>query len=244
MDSIFQNWLTGKQKALGWAILVPGYFFSNAIIANFLIYSFYKLFPSLLSSASYSLLNVTLNILYGLISLIMIFFILKDFIKREWQIFKKEKATTKVLTIVLGYALTFCTTIISSIIIRLLVGGSSSVNQQNVESLLQAFFLLMAIQAVVIAPIVEEAVFRGVIFRSIRIKSKFWAHFISAFLFGFVHIYRGLFAGDITQLAYIILYGGMGLVFSIVYEKKGTIIYPIIIHMVNNLIAVMITFAK
>ena len=100
--------------------------------------------------------------------------------------------------------------------------------------------LLMAFQSVVLAPILEELLFRGLVFRSLRDKSKWLAIFASSFLFGFLHIYSALFAGDLSQLIYLLSYGGMGFAFSYAYEKRKTICVPILMHMINNLVAIVL----
>ena len=92
----------------------------------------------------------------------------------------------------------------------------------------------------VLAPILEELLFRGLVFRSLRDKSKWLAIFASSFLFGFLHIYSALFAGDLSQLIYLFSYGGMGFAFSYAYEKRKTICVPILMHMINNLVAIIL----
>ena len=98
----------------------------------------------------------------------------------------------------------------------------------------------MAFQSVILAPILEELLFRGLVFRSLRDRNKWLAIFASSFLFGFLHIYSALFAGDLTQLIYLLSYGGMGFAFSYAYEKKKTICVPILMHMINNLVAIVL----
>ena len=80
----------------------------------------------------------------------------------------------------------------------------------------------------------------GLVFRSLRDKSKWLAIFASSFLFGFLHIYSALFAGDLSQLIYLFSYGGMGFAFSYAYEKRKTICVPILMHMINNLVAIIL----
>ena len=102
--------------------------------------------------------------------------------------------------------------------------------------------IYMFIQSVILAPVLEELLFRGLIFRSLRSINRNLAFFASAFLFGFLHIYSALFAGDLTQLVYLLSYGGMGFVFTYTYEKRKTICVPMLIHMINNLVAVLFFF--
>ena len=135
----------------------------------------------------------------------------------------------------------YAISMITNIVISSFLGhANTSSNQLLFESLLDKGLILMIIQSVILAPIVEEVIFRGLIFRTLRDYNKYMAHFVSALCFGFIHIYSGLFAGDLTQLFYLLSYGGSGLAFSYAYEARKTIVAPIIIHMVNNLIAVIV----
>ena len=135
-----------------------------------------------------------------------------------------------------------CVSIISNTIINLILGGASndSANQLLFESYLNKDLIFMFIQSVILAPVLEELLFRGLIFRSLRSINRNLAFFASAFLFGFLHIYSALFTGDLTQLVYLLSYGGMGFVFTYAYEKRKTICVPMLIHMINNLVAVLV----
>ncbi|WP_333576609.1 CPBP family intramembrane glutamic endopeptidase [Faecalibacillus intestinalis] len=132
--------------------------------------------------------------------------------------------------------------IVANMIINFVLGGGSndSANQLLFEDYLNNGALLMAFQSVILAPILEELLFRGLVFRSLRDKSKWLAIFASSFLFGFLHIYSALFAGDLSQLIYLFSYGGMGFAFSYAYEKRKTICVPILMHMINNLVAIIL----
>ena len=88
-----------------------------------------------------------------------------------------------------------CVSIISNTIINLILGGASndSANQLLFESYLNKDLIFMFIQSVILAPVLEELLFRGLIFRSLRSINRNLAFFASAFLFGFLHIYSALF---------------------------------------------------
>ena len=82
--------------------------------------------------------------------------------------------------------------------------------------------------AVVSAPIIEEILFRGIIFKAIRKISPAWiAIAVSSVLFGIYHM-------NIVQAVYATF---MGVVAGIIYEKKKNLIFPILVHFANNLIA-------
>ena len=88
--------------------------------------------------------------------------------------------------------------------------------------------------AVIAAPVVEEILFRGIVLRSIRKFSPVWASIlISSILFGVYHL-------NIVQAAYATL---MGIAAGILYEKKRNLLFPILVHFVNNLITMLQGFA-
>ena len=156
--------------------------------------------------------------------------------------FKEELSTNILYSATIGIGMIYVVSIISNTIINLILGGSSndSANQLLFESYLNKDLIFMFIQSVILAPVLEELLFRGLIFRSLRSINRNLAFFASAFLFGFLHIYSALFAGDLTQLVYLLSYGGMGFVFTYTYEKRKTICVPMLIHMINNLVAVLV----
>src|SRR5699024_12863433 len=76
----------------------------------------------------------------------------------------------------------------------------------------------------------EELLFRKIIFGSLyRRMNFFWAAILSSLAFGVIHL-------DLTHL---LIYTGMGLVFSYLYVKTKTIIVPILVHMSMNTITVL-----
>ncbi|WP_300675648.1 type II CAAX endopeptidase family protein [Soonwooa sp.] len=90
----------------------------------------------------------------------------------------------------------------------------------------------MIIMTVILAPILEELVFRGVIQKSI-IKNGVnprIAIFISAFVFGAFHVYPWQFVGAFL----------LGIVLGLVYEKTQSLVLPILLHAFNNLIMALI----
>ena len=76
----------------------------------------------------------------------------------------------------------------------------------------------------IIAPITEEVIFRGLIFGYLRRWGFMAALFISTALFAVLH----LPTLPVTQIV-----GGM--VFAIAYHIEGSLIVPIVIHMLGNL---------
>lgn len=77
----------------------------------------------------------------------------------------------------------------------------------------------------VIAPVSEELLFRQVIYKRIRKISPMWVGVVvSALLFGIYH-------GNPVQGIYAFI---MGLLLALVYEWTGSLIAPILFHMIAN----------
>ncbi len=95
----------------------------------------------------------------------------------------------------------------------------------------------------IFAPIVEETIFRGGVFTCLRSRVSFsWAMLISSFLFGFIHIMDSLIEGNFTDVTYLFLYTGIGLVLAYGYEKSNSIIVSTGVHMCNNILAILSLF--
>ena len=113
---------------------------------------------------------------------------------------------------------------------------------QNQESLMESQQLnpvLMNIQIVLLAPIIEETIFRGVIFTWLYKKMKWGAYFVSAFIFGFLHIWIQMLTSGPAAFLVILPYFLLGLGLAITYKRTKLLIYPIIIHVLWNLIGIL-----
>ena len=105
-----------------------------------------------------------------------------------------------------------------------------SLNAMNMgnENIGGGSFLGAVVVAVIGAPLIEEIVFRGIVFRSLRRVSPAWVAILaSSVLFGLYHM-------NPVQIVYATL---MGLVAGIIYEKSNNLLFPILVHVANNLVA-------
>lgn len=89
--------------------------------------------------------------------------------------------------------------------------------------------VILIIYSVILAPILEETIFRGLIFRYARIALPFWAANIwQALLFGILHmnVLQGIYAFTV------------GLVLGFICHRGRGIKYSILLHMLFNIIGV------
>lgn len=237
MNQQFAGKLNGKQKAIGFILLIPIYMH----IAPMFIQAGLYLYIKYVQSLDRYTINILLNFFIAVVIFVFEIVVFKDFLIENIKKFKEKILDNITWSLTAGIGVMYAISMITNMVISSFLGhANTSSNQLLFESLLDKGLILMIIQSVILAPIVEEVIFRGLIFRTLRDYNKYMAHFVSALCFGFIHIYSGLFAGDLTQLFYLLSYGGSGLAFSYAYEARKTIVAPIIIHMVNNLIAVIV----
>lgn len=106
--------------------------------------------------------------------------------------------------------------------------------QEASEALYTPSLLVQIICLGIITPIMEELIFRGLIFKRIRrIVSAKRAIIASALFFGLYH-------GNLVQTIYGIL---CGLLLGYLYEKFGSLKAPIFAHMLMNIVACVLTEA-
>ena len=108
----------------------------------------------------------------------------------------------------------------------------------TIDSLLNGNLFLVVLYTVVIAPIAEEVVFRGVILHKASKNIPFWgANVLQAVFFGIYH-------QNIVQGIYAIL---IGLLLGLIYRRYHSILASILLHMMINagaflLLAIRMTY--
>lgn len=90
--------------------------------------------------------------------------------------------------------------------------------------------ILDAIGAIIFAPIMEELIFRGVLFNRLKIRTGIIpAMIISSIIFGLGHEFGGMTSAFI-----------FGVCMCILYLKTDNILIPMSVHFLNNLIATLL----
>ncbi|MBQ8803494.1 MAG: CPBP family intramembrane metalloprotease [Tyzzerella sp.] len=104
--------------------------------------------------------------------------------------------------------------------------------QEAAEALYAPAFLAQLLCVGIVYPILEEYMFRGVIYRRMRaISSPKKAIVMSSIFFGLYH-------GNLVQM----IYGTVaGLMLAYVYEKYGSLKAPVLAHVIMNIVACVLT---
>ena len=100
---------------------------------------------------------------------------------------------------------------------------------------------MMKAIGIFLAPIVEEVVFRGVVFQSLRKKSRLLAYGVSVGLFCLYHVWQYAVAyQDPVMLLYALEYIPITLAITWSYERSGSLWTAIAFHAANNLMNFMV----
>ncbi|HWI48544.1 MAG TPA: CPBP family intramembrane glutamic endopeptidase [Rummeliibacillus sp.] len=157
---------------------------------------------------------------------LIIFLILISRDQNFWKIYKGSKASLplSILWGIIGFFMVFIGQSIGSMIESTLGIHQGSQNTANLVSI--ADVAPIAILAIVfIGPILEEFVFRRVIFGSLVQTTNFFvAALVSSIVFALIHL----------DLPHIIIYAISGFIFAFLYHKTKRIITSIIAHMMLN----------
>ena len=94
---------------------------------------------------------------------------------------------------------------------------------------------LMFVGTVFLVPVAEEVFYRGLIFRCLSSKSRLVAYPVSIAVFALVHVAGYIGSADaLTLLLCFLQYLPAGYCLAWCYANTGTIVTPILMHMIVN----------
>ncbi len=114
-------------------------------------------------------------------------------------------------------------------------------NEKFLDGIAARFPVIAIIQVIILAPILEELIFRYLIYHILRRINKGCAILLTSLTFSVLHIAAEIQNGQLLEMLYFGLsYMAIAVVLAIVYEKRRNIIFCVILHMVNNVLAIAV----
>ncbi|MCL2563245.1 MAG: CPBP family intramembrane metalloprotease [Oscillospiraceae bacterium] len=186
---------------------------------------------------------VTLNIIYFSVGVLFLAIAMRRYLKESFTRFR-QYGISNLWVILTGFGLVLVLAYGLGALLLILAPDAVNHNQEAIEEIVRQSFFPALFMTVILAPILEELLFRGAIFAPLRKKNRILAYVVSVLTFAFLHIATTVFFGNPNAdiLLIMLLYIPPGLVFAWVYEKSGTIWAPIILHAVWNLFATLMSF--
>ena len=219
--------MTNRQRFAGWL-----YFAFQLLVLPDLLRLMNMYLPKPLDLAQ-------LNILLFAINFVVILIIFHKFL---WSNLKYAcKNLWKTLkTAFLAFCVYYVANMLLSYLILWIYPGFSNVNDNNLQSQAAGHFGMMALGVVVLVPVVEETLYRGLLFGRLYGKNRFLGYAVGTLVFAAVHVLGYVGQYDVLRLCLCLLqYVPAGLVLSWAYVEAGSIWAPVLMHMTINLIGIL-----
>ena len=222
----FQNQMTKLQTVLGW-IYLP----LHALAIPVLL--------SLYASVASGMSDTKVNLLYYCIGVCFVLAVMLPYLRRSFDVLL-DSFRLCLMCIALALLVDYAISIVAALLLLLFETVPDNPNNSAVIDLAAQSYGVMKGLVIFIGPIVEEILFRGVVFGSIRARSRGWAYVVSIVLFSIYHVWQyALAAGDPTLLLYAVQYIPVSVALAWAYERSGSIWTTIFFHMGFNAVSFM-----
>ena len=186
----------------------------------------------------YQILGLT-QFMYQIPIVLFFIYVLRKDLKEDFIDFRLEKKRNLSI-ILIGVVSILVLTILINVVYTLLGIEDTSDNQEIIESsLIGSSGIFMAISVVILAPFVEEMLFRKCLCDTFKYKFNvpdIVTIILSALVFSLMHI------TDLSNLIFIFQYVPLALIIVLSYYFSKNIYVPIAIHFINNFAGVIISY--
>ena len=174
------------------------------------------------------------NFLYLAASFLLITAVMLRFLRQSLNIFT-QRLFYALRWAGICYILYWVSFLTLTFLLTTLVPGFQNINDTSIFELFSSNRTLTAIGVVVLAPITEELIYRGIIFGTFYPRSRLAAYVLSCIAFSAVHVVGYIGTWDTLTLVLCFLqYIPAGLCLAWSYARSGTILAPILIHIAVN----------
>lgn len=176
----------------------------------------------------------TENIIYYYLLFAVTLIIFHRFIARTSRLLA-DNLTGAIKTLAVGLVALYGLNELAFRLIHLVLGSRTNLNDYTISAQIQDAPRVTMIIIVLLAPFVEEVLFRGLVFGNLRHKNRLMAYAVSALLFALLHVWQfAVVRQDITYFLVMLQYLVPGVVLAWAYEHSGTLWTSIGVHIVAN----------
>ena len=188
----------------------------------------------LLEHFAVALSEIQFNFIYFAINFICLTVILRRFLGNNARLALQQPFRT--LRYAFGaYAFFWISTTIIGTATSYFVPSFANVNDASIMEMASDDYTLTAIGTVLLAPVAEELMYRGLIFDALHHRSPAGAFFVTTVVFAAIHVvgYIGLYSPFVLLLCFV-QYIPAGLCLGWAYTRSGNIWAPILAHIAIN----------
>lgn len=122
---------------------------------------------------------------------------------------------------------------------HLLVNNRTNLNDSTISAQINSAPRVTLLIVILLAPFVEEVLFRGLVFGNLKLKSRTVAYVVSCVLFALIHVWQfAVVRQDVTYFLLMVQYLVPGLVLAWAYDHSGTLWSSIGLHAAVNALSV------
>lgn len=146
-------------------------------------------------------------------------------------------------SVIFGYVFYYAMLYAVSVVLTLVLESTINPNSQEILNETRLNRNVMIVTGVFLAPILEESLFRGALFGTIRQKSRIVAYIVSIVVFALYHLWQSFYVDGFswTLVLYLLQYIPGSVALAWCYEKSGTIWSSITLHAIINLISITVS---
>ena len=123
---------------------------------------------------------------------------------------------------------------------NLVMVNRTNLNDTAISAQMDSAPYMTLLIVVLLAPFVEEVLFRGLVFGNLKGKSRTVAYVVSCALFALLHVWQfAVVYQDVTYFLLMLQYLVPGAVLAWVYDRSGTLWTSIALHALTNALSVL-----
>ena len=122
---------------------------------------------------------------------------------------------------------------------NLIIANRTNLNDTAISAQMDSAPYMTLLIVVLLAPFVEEVLFRGLVFGNLKGKSRPVAYVVSCALFALLHVWQfAVVHQDVTYFLLMLQYLVPGVVLAWAYDRSGTLWTSIALHALANALSV------
>ena len=221
-------------------------------VAGTIFFLVYLLVLPLLAGWIFDFLEVTLgttigaslrNVLYYYLLFAVTVLLFHSYLARTSSRFL-DNLNLSLSTLLLGLLVFYGANELFYRVCNVLFDSRTNLNDTAIAAQVASAPRMTALIVVLLAPFVEEVLFRGLVFGCLKDRSRIFAYLLSCALFALLHVWNAAVSQwDLGYLILMLQYLVPGLVFAWAYEHSGTLWTSILIHALVNALS-LVTIAS
>ena len=179
--------------------------------------------------------DITVNYAYYGVGVLFCAIVLGPFLRQQFDVLL-DFPLRCLLALLYAFVIEYALSLVTALVLLLVEENVLNPNNEAIMAIAENDYGAVKGLVIFIGPIVEELLFRGVVFGSLQPKNRKAAYLVSMGLFCLYHVWQYALV-DPWMLLYAVQYLPAAFALAWVYEHSNSIWMPIFFHMISNAIS-------